>query len=501
MRKLISAFLLTGLLASTASAQSFFDTLKQKSREALENIEKVQKPDTHDTEKSPLSKEEKQQTGEPGHAIESASDLYGHWRGTVTPAGTTGYSMDAVGVETLITPKGGTIRGSYAANRCLGELKPTGTLGKYEAAFMDESESCGSHATLTFSGGMKLSIDWADMPGLKPGKHIYEGQLKLVNPPHERTWSAPADRRDELDIVGFKLGMSYEDALNLREAKHSDLEQEGAVATDLGTTSIISRLTEKGAKKLGSDVYGEQITLFFESQTPEEMDVKQRPEVLARQKKREDVLAKRAEMMDEYNKSLRSRRRGQPAPAPPTLPDVPDAPALRPRGADSELIIASRRLTFSNNRGPHQDNVIDAMTKKYGEPSIHVKELSSAGGRHLLAWVFDAKGDRIPDAEGGACDHMPKHLYNNKELAGTFSAGNMTWVFNTVTVSEKCGLTIRARMNVNGNGSVYQISTSVYDQQRLLGDQWHRAVELSEAMVADRKVKMKALKKRDVPDF
>jgi len=504
MRTIISAVLLTGLLVSGASAQSFFDKLQQKSKEALEAIEDAGTTETQGKkQRVPFTKAGKKpvagQAGESARPFESAADLYGYWKGRVDPPGH-GSSMGTIGVDVLITPEAGSMRVSFAADRCLAELKPTGTLGMYEASFLDESSRCGTRAALTFTDGMNLSIDWTDMEGLEPEKRTYKGRLNIFHAPHDKSWSVPAKARESFDVVGFKLGMSFEDALAHIEAKHPDLGSEGAIATDLGTTSIVKKFTEKGAKKLGSDVFGEQITLYFESQTPEEMQVEQSPEVMARIKEREAVEAKRAEMTEEHNKSLSSLRRGQNAP-PLKLPDVPDMPRLRPDGAEAELIIASRRLMFASNRGPHQDNVIDALSEKYGKPSIYLKDLGSTGGRHHLFWLFDADNNRIEDAAGGVCDHSPKHLYNNKELASTFSPGNTRWVFNTVTISEKCGLTVRVRINVNGNGSVYQINTSIYDQQRLLGDEWYRAVKLSEALIAERKAATKILKKRDVPDF
>jgi hypothetical protein len=176
-------------------------------------------------------------------------------------------------------------------------------------------------------------------------------------------------------------------------------------------------------------------------------------------------------------------------------------PKLRPEGAKAELLIISRRLLFTKNHEPHQDNVLEAMNKKYGVPSIHLEDLSSAGGKHQLEWVFDGSNERIKGGEGGDCDHISPYA-TRKEQTRLFSpTGGLKAIFNAVMVSPRCGMTVKAELNVNGDGSVYRISTTVYDQQRLIGDEWHRAVELRKALITTRKAKTKALQERDVPDF
>ncbi len=122
-----------------------------------------------------------------------------------------------------------------------------------------------------------------------------------------------------------------------------------------------------------------------------------------------------------------------------------------------------------------------------------------------LTWIFDASGSHIINAEGGGCDHISRNASEQKELASAHTISQRVakagGVFNPITVSSKCGLTLKARLDVDGNGTVWKMSTTVYDQQRLLGDEWYRTVQLSEALIGGLKAKAESLKKRNVPDL
>ena len=205
--------------------------------------------------------------------------------------------------------------------------------------------------------------------------------------------------------------MSFEDALALRDSRHPDLEDERYFFRDQGTVSTVLKLKEKGARQIGPEIIGEQVSLFFESQTREELEVEQDPEVLDKVKERENIIRQRDEMAREMSKRSRRMSRTERVAQNSKLPKVPEMPKLRPNGAEAELMFVSRSLRFPINRGPHQDNVIKAMTDKYGTPSIHIKNLSSRGGNHLLEWSFDASNARIQNSKGRSVrSRLPRRL-------------------------------------------------------------------------------------------
>jgi hypothetical protein len=145
------------------------------------------------------------------------------------------------------------------------------------------------------------------------------------------------------------------------------------------------------------------------------------------------------------------------------------------------------------------------LIDKYGQPSIRIEP--QPGWRIKLAWIFDAAGNHIDNAEGGPCDHLTKEpspaAEKEKYYSPALTASQAGTVFNLVTVSPDCGLVVTAqldRANATSN-SVYRISTTVYDTQRLLGDEWFRTTQLEQALVANEKAKAKAVQSRDVPDF
>jgi hypothetical protein len=484
MRIILYIFLTTALVTNIAAAQSALDQLKQEGKKALKSIEETANTEVNQTQKelTPSTKTErqphktKQQPNNANHQTEknltddttsnldimSASDLYGLWKGSVRPPGHS-YSFDAIGLDIVITPDIGIMR--VSKSRCTAELRPTKTLGEFEANFVDEHKNCGTRALLTFDNIDSIKVNWIDMPEVDSEKRVYKGQLKKTCSPNERSWSVSDDQRNVFDIVGFKLGMKYVDALSYLKSKHTDLEHSVNILTYEGAVSIVCRLIEKGAKKVGSDVFGEQLTLAFESQTNKKMDG-----------------------------NVQSQ-----------IPKGPESSKLKPSRAETELLFVSRQLQYSDNQGPHQDNLLDAMIAKYGKPSIHVKETGSDRGRHKLTWIFDASGSHIINAEGCACDHLSQSASQQEEFARAHTISQRVartgGVFNPITVSSKCGLTLKARLDVDGNGTVWKMSTTVYDQQRLLGDEWHRTLKLCEALFVGQKAKAESLKKRNVPDL
>jgi hypothetical protein len=484
MRIVLYIILTTALATNIVAAQSALDQLKQKGKEALKSIEETVNAEVNQTQRelTPSTKTERQPhkaKQQPNNAnlqteenlpddttsnlvIKSASDLHGRWKGSVKPPGRS-YSFDAIGLDIVITPDMGIMR--VSKSRCIAELLPTDTLGEFEVNFIDKHKSCGNRALLTFENIESIKVNWIDMPEVDSEKRVYKGPLKKACSPNERSWSVSDDQRNVFDIVGFKLGMKYDDALSYLKSKHTDLENSINILRSEGVVSVVCKLVQKGAKKAGPDVFGEQLTLAFESQTNVEMDG------------------------NVQNK----------------IPKASEGSKLRSSRAEAELMFVSRQLQYRANQGPHQDNLIDAMIAKYGKPSIHIKKLDAARGKHKLAWIFDASGSHIINAQGGVCDHISRNASQQEELAGAHTISQRVarsgGVFNPITVSSECGLTIKARLEVDGNGTVWKMSTTVYDQQRLLGDEWYRTVQLSEALIANLKAKAETLKKRNIPDL
>ncbi len=484
MRIILYIILATALVTNIAAAQSALDQLKQEGKEALKSIEETVNTKVSQTQEklTPSTKTEQQPhktKQQPNNAnlqteknlpddtasnlvIKSTSELYGRWKGSIKPPGRS-YSFEAIGLDIIITPDMGVMR--VSKSRCTAELHSTETLGKFEASFVDEHKNCGTRALLTFDNIESIEVNWIDMPEVDSEKRVYKGQLKKTCSPNERSWSVSDDQRNVFDIVGFKLGMKYADALSYLKSKHTDLEHSVNILTYEGAVSIVCKLIEKGAKKVGSDVFGEQITLAFESQTNEEME-----------------------------RNVQNQ-----------IPKTPESSKLKPSRAETELLFVSRQLQYRDNKGPHQSNLLDAMIAKYGKPSIYIKETSSDRGRHKLAWIFDASGSHVINAEGGACDHLSRSASQQAELAKTHTISQRVartgGVFNPITVSPECGLTIKARLDVDSNGTVWKMSTTVYDQQRLLGDEWHRTAKSNEALIFGLKAKTNTLKKRNVPDL
>lgn len=503
----MTIMLLAGLTAGNAQA-GFFDKLKQKADEAVretvdEAIDSV-KPEQTPQETTQSQTQNQQNTAAQNQPINTIDDLYGQWEGLVRPANQgPGINMSGMTVYITITPDFAGMRVSAATSRCLAELKPADTLGQYNAEFIDENQSCGSKALVSFASGGNVTINWLDMPN--PGKEgrIYTGQLTKKNPPHQPHWSTPDDQRDRFDIVGLHLGMTYEQALAYLQ-KHLEFQPSVSFVKDLGSTSIVIKLIANNAKKIGPEVFGEQMTLLFESQTPEDMKVEQDPEVLAAIEKRNKIIEKRNEMIQQQNTQRRTRR-GEDTPSQLQLPEIPEEPKLRPAGAEAQLVVISRQIQYGNRQGPHPDKVINALTKKYGSPSVKIERQAGVANTYLLGWTFDASGNFLSDAAGSPCDLLTPTGYDLKKLAHYYAtaatASQTAGMFNQVMISPNCGLTLACEIRTETDGSVWRIATTAYDQQRLLGDEWYRTSELSKAMLTQQKAKSKAIENRDVPEF
>jgi hypothetical protein len=506
MRRIVAVTLLAGLTAANAWA-GLFDQLKQKANqavneavdEAVDSAKPKQTPQQQNKSQIP----NQQNTAAKGQPINTVDDLYGQWEGLVRPSNQSHSIMSGMTVYITITPDFAGMRVSAAASRCLAELTPTDTLGRYRADFIDENQSCGSKAIVTFASGGNVTINWTDMPNTDAEGRTYIGQLTKKTPPYPRNWSTPADRRDRFDIVGLHLGMTYEEALDYLD-KHPDFEKTVSFVKDLGSTSIVIKLVANNAKKIGPEVFGEQMTLLFESQTPDEMNVEQDPEVLAAIEKRKKIIEQRDEMIQQQNAQRRTRR-GEDAPSQLQLPEIPDMPKLRPAGAEAQLVVISRQIQYGNRQGPHPDKVINALSKKYGTPSVKIERQAGVANTYLLGWIFDASGNFNSDAAGSSCDLLTPTGYDLKKLAHYYStaatASHAAGMFNQVMISPHCGLTLACEIRTETDGSVWRIATTAYDQQRLLGDEWYRTSRLSRAMIAQQKAKSKALESRDVPEF
>ncbi len=511
--RIVPILFMTGLITGSAVAAGFFDRIKKKAADAIEQevnreideqIDSVQKEVPSEKPSSKPDDQANEISGSEHIAVQSESDLYGRWEGQVAP--TSHSVMERVGLTILIAPDFSVMHAQAAGSRCLAELKPTQVLGAYEAVILNNHAAWGTKATVAFADGGQVTVTWADAPNTPADKRLNSGLLSRTIRPQEKHWSAGSDQRSTFDVVGFTLAMTYEQALAFHEAEHADLESKLRTVQDQGTTSILYHLTEKGARRMGSDVFGEQVTLGFESQTREQMQVEQDPEVLAQIEQRKAILEQRAQMQQ----SARAARRRDGRRATSTadtesedaIPEMPPMPKLRPEGADAELLFISRQVRFLNHQMPSRDNIIQALSAKYGPPSIRVEPRAD---RVLLGWVFDAAARRISDARGGPCDHLTKQpsaqSEKNKFYSPALRAAQAGEVFDLVTMSPECGLTAKAQLDLDKNGAVRRVSTTVYDTQRLLADEWYRIVQFDRALVAAEKAKTKTIESRDIPDF
>lgn len=508
--------LLTMILAAAgpwnAQAQSFFDKLKDKAREAVgEGIEETVteavngEDSAANSEKAPLST-----AVESGAALSGAPGV-GRWQGQVGPKGKGGY-FNAGGLEVLLDGETGILRYSAASTRCLGEL--SGGDGSYEVAFVTGQSTCGTRASLTLGGEGDASLVWEDAADTSAAEKVYAGKLARTHAAWPERWSVAEDLRDAHDVVGFRLGMTYEEALEYLKEEHPEFAHEWRVLADAGSTTIVEQLLQKDAETIGPNIVaGQQMTLVFEAQSPEEMEVAQDPQVLERRKEIERLKEERAKTLRQrrQERMARSRSRsrdsaGQAVSAAGTendLPPIPEMPALRPSGAEGELLVIVRAMTFSGSGRPHEAAVTDALVEKYGAPSARVDQ----GPLRTLQWVFDAEGDRIADATGGPCEHISKApgriegLVDYYGVKGLYVSKGLQ-IAIPPTVAPQCGLTVKARLRYDDRDQgVSRLSVVVYDQQRLLGDEWKKVSLFSRAYLADEKAKQAATKAVKAPEL
>ena len=510
MRRYLTLTMVAGLIATQAYG-GIFDRIKQTATQKIEKtvdeaIESAKPEQTQQPQKENIPSPTNQTAPDTPiqQPMTSVDDLYGQWEGVVTPV-SSGYNMmSGITLYITITPEFAGLRVSGAGTSCLAQLEPTGTLGQYQAAFIDETQSCGSEALVSFAAGGKVSVNWKDMPDA--ANKTYTGKLTKKTSAYERRWSTTADELKQLNIIGLRLGMTYEEVLDYLESEHPDLEKELKTVNDQGTQSIVLGLTQKNAKKLGPTVFEEQITLVFESFTPEEMEVEQDPEVLKAIEERDKIIKQRDEMIVQQRVASRSRTRSrnmEPSEnSQDPLPEIPEMPKLRPPGAEAELVVISRQIQYGNRQGPHPENVINALAGKYGTPSVRIEKQAGVGDNYLLGWIYDASGNFVTNGEGSDCDLLSRTGYELKEVAHYYSVlNNLSGIFNLVSISTQCGLTLAADIRTENDGSVWKIATTVYDQQRLLGDEWYRTWNQTQAMVAQQKAKSNEIEQRDVPDF
>lgn len=418
------------LLNTTAGAQGLFDRLKSEVRRAVEDkVDEVSEehPSSATDAISAAVSSDSAAGAAPGGPIE------GRWQGQLTPGGQKSIAAFG-GFEIVIAADTSTF--SYeSTQKCLAEL--TGSDGRYEATFVTGQGFCGTHASVTLAADGTASVTWDDAPNTPADQKVYGGTLHRIQQAWPRdAWSVGPEGLERYDVTGLRLGMSYEEALAQIESDPDMQHQWQVIATanGHGTISTVEKL--KKGKGPGISFTGETISLQFEAQTPEEMRVE---------------------------------------------------PDSRPQGADAELLVIYRTLTFPNDARPNVDNVTAALIKKYGEPSIRTSD------RRELEWVFDPEGKRIANAANGPCDQATPAGKQNKSSLTQYYGPIPGWV------SPECGLTVVTDLVYQDDGGLYQMRFSMFDQRRLLGDGWYRTVELARARVADEKAALEATKAVDTP--
>ena len=419
------------LLDTTAGAQGLFDRLKSEVRRAVED--KVDEAGgehagpTADALAAAVSADSASAGAAAGGSVE------GRWQGQLTPGGKK--SIAAFGGFEIVVAGDASTFSYESTQKCFAEL--TGTDGQYEATFVTGQGVCGTHASVTLAADGTASVTWDDAPNTPGDQKVYAGTLRRTQQAWPRdAWSVGPDALEGYDVTGYRLGMSYENALAQIESD-PDMQHEWqiiATANGNGTISTVEKL--KKGKGPGISFAGETLSLQFEAQTPEEMRV---------------------------------------------------APDSRPQGADAELLVIYRTLTFPNDARPNVDNVTAALIEKYGQPSIRTDD------RRALEWVFDPEGNRIADAANGPCDQATPAGKQNKSSLTHYYGPIPGWV------SPECGLTVVTDLSYQDDGGLYQMRLSMFDQRRLLGDGWYQTVQLSRARVADEKAALEATKAVDTP--
>lgn len=440
IRLMAAAVSVATMLHAPAHAQGLLDRLKSKVRHAVED------------KAAQVSGEQGGQAGQaagadaaPSPAASNASSAPsapagappdGRWQGQLTPAGKKSIGS-AGGLEIVLAGGVRLLRYSQLAQRCLAELD--GGAGKYEAAFITGRSVCGTRASVRLGADGGVSLTWEDAPNTPADQKIYAGKLRRLQQAWPRdAWSLGAAERERFDVVGYRLGMSYEDALARMKSDPNMQHEWRAIVTanGKGTISTIEKL--KKGKGGGIAFTGDTLSLQFEAQTPAEMKTKTKS---------------------------------------------------RPEGADAQLLVIYRTVTFPNNARPNVDKVTAALIKKYGEPSIRTDD------RQALEWAFDADGHRIAAAAKGPCDQATRAGRQNKSTLTHYYGPIPGWV------AAQCGLTVIADLAYQSDGGLYQMRVTVFDQRRLLGDGWYQTVQLGRARIAAEKAALQASKAVATPDL
>lgn len=329
------------------------------------------------------------------------------------------------------------LRYTQLAQRCLAELD--GSAGHYEAAFVAGRSVCGTRALVDLGTDGNVRLTWEDAQNTPADQKVYAGKLSRTQRARLRNaWSIGAAERKRFDVVGYRLGMSYEAALARVKADPDMRHEWQAIVTGngKGTISTIEKL--KKGKGGGIGFTGDTLSLQFEAQTPAEMKTKTKS---------------------------------------------------RPQGADAALLVIYRTVTFPSNARPNVDKVTAALIKKYGEPSIRTED------RRALEWAFDADGHRIAAAANGRCDQATRAGRQNKSSLTHYYGPIPGWV------APECGLTVIADFAYQSDGGLYQMRVSVFDQRRLLGEGWYQTVQLARARIAKEKAALEATKAVATPDL
>jgi len=500
-----AALAVAGLLPAEAEAQGFFDKLKERAKEEIGRAVE----DTSDgagksaADGTPAEPGSAAGAGDAAAVDPGAPAPDGRWEGRLETA-ETGAPLGVVSVDIVLSDAVRVLRLSAATSRCLAALTPVE--GGYDADFVTGASHCGTRGRLALAAGGAASLRLADAPGAGANGMALSGKLDRTRRPWPGRWSVSGDARADFDVIDFRLGMPFEAVLARLSGPDSGFEREHRAIVDDGSSSIVLQLEGTDSKTLGPNLSaGQRLSLLFEAQTREEMEVAQDPEVLARRAEIEAMREERAEARRQarQQRTARMRRTGnRAATAAPdesgeSLAPIPEMPSLRPRGADAELLVIARKLAFARNGRPHESTLTTALVEKYGPPSVRLDQ----GSVRTLQWVFDPDGKRLADAAGGRCDHISKAFGRIEGLVPYYGIKGIELDIPP-TVSPACGLTAKARMRYDArDGGVENLHLIVYDQQRLLGDEWRKIEMFSAGYLAAETAKREATKAVEAPEL
>lgn len=114
-----------------------------------------------------------------------------------------------------------------------------------------------------------------------------------------------------------------------------------------------------------------------------------------------------------------------------------------------------------------------------------------------MQWSYDRDGNRIADGENGACDQWQK--YSEQELRPNYKPAQTARV-PCILAHPDCGLTIEVRMTMF-DGAAHELDTVLYDQQRLMGDQWFGVIQFNDALQAEQRASAGATDALEAPDL